>query len=203
MGKDYWPTKEILEDLRKEGKFAFLPCTIKYLEIALLLLILYFLKSNISLYFGEIQKFLNGSLNIHLKDIVLFVLMIPLCIFPFVLLIILLHSKFLFSFQNLFSKKVRRTSSISQKLLNFFIYPIFSFAYLGLVYIFTMEFLSLINNNNSNDMLSLTFSNLGSFIFLIMIFFIFLAVISVAIGKFIFLRKNRMSMQELIARSED
>ena len=66
-----------------------------------------------------------------------------------------------------------------------------------------MEFLSLINNNNSNDMLSLTFSNFGSFIFLIMIFFIFLAVISVAIGKFIFLRKNRMSMQELIARSED
>ena len=185
MGKDYWPTKEILEDLRKEGKFAFLPCTIKYLEIALLLLILYFLKSNISLYFGEIQKFLNGSLNIHLKDIVLFVLMIPLCIFPFVLLIILLHSKFLFSFQNLFSKKVRRTSSISQKLLNFLIYPIFSFVYLGLVYIFTMEFLSLINNNNSNDMLSLTFSNFGSFIFLIMI-----------LDKLYLLRLNELHIQQ-------
>ena len=201
MLEEMFPTKDILDDLRDDGIFAYSKTTLRFFEIAFLFIILYFTKSNFYTFQNAIQSFLKGDMSFSLKDAVIFFLMIPLCILPFVLIIAFLHSKFLFTLKHFIEYKPNKYKNNGTNLIYFVTYPFFMVLYLAIIYIFSMEFLSLLNNNYK-DMISLLFNNIDKIILSISGIFIILGFLSLIVNKFLFLNKHKMTSEEIEARRE-
>lgn len=206
MQKEFLPTKERLEDLRSEGHFAYFFSTSRFLLLSLICMVLYFLKKDITSYQNIVKSFFEGNIIISIKDILSFFLIIPLCVLPFVILVILFHSKFLFLFKNVFKvefrqtyKKCRFINRIFKSFLNF----IFSILYFFIVYMLTLEVYSLLNNDYK-DILSLASKYLIDNVFLYTsIIFALLGALSFVCSKFLFLYSNKMTREEIEAEAQD
>ena len=201
MSEEMFPTKEVLDDLREEGIFAYAKTTLRFFEIAFLFLILYFTKKNFYIFQSVIQNIFRGEFTVSLKDITLFFLMIPLCILPFVLLTILFHSKFLFSLKYIITYRFKKFKNKSKNIIYYVMYPIFMIIYLAIIYIFSMEFLSLLNNNYK-DIINLVFNNIDKIILSISGIFVILGFLSLVVSRFLFLFKHKMTSEEIEARKE-
>lgn len=199
MSKDFYPTKERLEDLRQEGVFAYSVITLRFLEIVVLMAIFYFFKKDINFYCDVIRAFLKGELGCDFKELFTFFLIIPSIILPFIILVILLHSRFLFTFNGFFSRPYRYKvpGSLLGIINKLILIPTSCILYIIFVYILSLEFLSLFNNNY-DSVIKIIFNNLLDYIFIsCAVIFAFLGVLSFIWSKFSFLSKNKMSIQEI------
>ncbi|MGI6681037.1 MAG: EscU/YscU/HrcU family type III secretion system export apparatus switch protein [Bdellovibrionota bacterium] len=202
MVKEFFPTKERVDELRSAGVFAYSTTTIRFLVFALFLILLFVFKKDVSSFFKIAQSFFNND-AVSLKGVIKIFLIFNISILIFIISLILLHSRFSFDFKNFLGFRLTTNENNKERNIVFAIlYSLSVIAYLFLVYIFSMEFLSLLNNNYS-DILPLIFNNIDKGMLIISCLFVFLGVLSFLFSNFSFLNKHKMSIQDIEAEKND